>query len=380
MPPYPGFIGGSNRVRSVNVNGERTINWLPEAAPGTPKVPLWLSPTPGTLPFAVLNAGPVRALQSMDGRAFAVGGTGFYELFAGGAVTLHGLVDDDANSACISSNGSNGFQLLITSGGENWIFDLVTNTLELLNVLNPGPATPTQMSLFSDGYFIALRKSSNEFQLSALYNGLSWDPLDVFQVSTVADQLVAIVENHRDLWLFGSQTTSVWSNTGGDVVYEPIPGVKIDQGCAAGFSAVRVDNTILWLGQGEAGARMVWRANGYTPQRVSTHAVEFALGKAPRVDDAVAWSYQDEGHTFYALYVPSLATIRGFGTTWVFDVATEEWHERALWDSTALDWQPHPGRCHTYAFGKHLIGDRASPAIYDLRLDLANDTLVVIGA
>lgn len=383
MAVYPGFVGSSSRARSVNVNAERTVNWYVEKPPGNAKVPAWLVPTPGCTPFAVLNEGPVRALQYMDGRAFAVGGTGFYEVFATGHVTRYGIVDDDAFPACISSNGSNGHQLLITSGGENYIFDLVTSTLTLLVGGDPpvtGPPTPTRMSCFSDGYFIALRKLSNEFHTSALYDGLTWNPLDVYQVSTVADQVVALVENHRDLWLFGSQTTSVWSNTGGEPIYEPVPGVKIDQGCAAAFSAIRIDNALMWLGQGEGGARIVWRANGYTPQRVSTHAVEFALNKAPRVDDAIAWAYQDEGHNFYVLYVPSLATIRGFATTWIFDVATGEWHERGIWDSTLEDYQPHPGRCHAYAFGKHLIGDRSSPAIYDLRLDLASDTLVVMGA
>ena len=378
MPQFPGFVGGSNRPRSILANSERTVNWLPEATTGTGKAQVWLVPTPGCAPFTVLFDGPVRALQAMDGRAFAVAGFGFYELYATGTSQRHGGVPVDQWPACISSNGSNGFQLLVTSGGENYIFDLQANGLSLLGA--SGPTTPTRMSCFSDGYFIALRENSNEFQISALYDGTSWDPLDVFQVSTTAEQVVALVESHRDLWLFGSQTTSVWSHTGGEVVYEPVPGVKIDQGCAAPFSAIRIDNALMWLGQGEGGTRVVWRANGYTPQRVSTHAVEYALGKAARVDDAIAWSYQQEGHTFYVLYVPALADVRDYATTWVYDVATGQWHERALWDSTLLDWQPHPGRCHAYAFGKHLIGDRSSPAIYDLRLDLAADELVEMGA
>jgi hypothetical protein len=136
----------------------------------------------------------------------------------------------------------------------------------------------------------------------------------------------------------------------------------------------------MWLGSGTSGDRIVWRANGYTPERVSTHAVEYALGHAPRIDDAIAWTYQQEGHTFYVLYVPSLATVRGFATTWVYDVATQTWHERALWDSVRLDWQPHLGRCHAYGFGRHLVGDRTSGAIYDLSLDVADDTTVVVVA
>ena len=63
MALYPGFIGSSETLRSLDVNSERTINWFVEKATGTPLVPTWLVPTPGSAPFTVLNSGPVRALQ-----------------------------------------------------------------------------------------------------------------------------------------------------------------------------------------------------------------------------------------------------------------------------------------------------------------------------
>jgi hypothetical protein len=375
-----GFVGGSGTVRSRNVDAERTVNLYPEAVGGTPKARSWLVPTPGLAPFTVLGDGPVRALFSMDGRTFAVGGVFFYEVFASGTVQYIGEVRKDGNPATIASSGTNGNQLYIVSGGENYIYALDTGTLTHLQA--NGPPTPTRMGLFSDGYFIALKALSNQFNISPLYDGLIWDPLDVYQISTVADQIVSITESHRDLVVLGSQTSSIWTNTGdADIVYQPVPGVKIDQGSAASFSAVRLDNTVYWLGQGEGGARVVYRLNGYTPERVSTHAVEYALGKASRVDDAVAYAYQEEGHAFYVLWVPDLANHRDAGTTWVYDVATQQWHERALWDPTVLmDWQPHPGRCHCYGFNRHLVGDRSSPAIYDMRLGVGEDILVEAGA
>jgi hypothetical protein len=108
--------------------------------------------------------------------------------------------------------------------------------------------------------------------------------------------------------------------------------------------------------------------------------VEFALNQFPRVDDAIAWAYQDEGHSFYVLLLPTPPPRDAFGvdwTTWVYDVATGVWHERALWDDTRLRWLPHYGRCHAYAIGKHLIGDRASGVIYEYSLQLREDIEVV---
>ena len=73
------------------------------------------------------------------------------------------------------------------------------------------------------------------------------------------------------------------------------------------------------------------------------------------MDDTICWSYQDRGHAFVVLVHP------GAETTWVYDVATQSWHERALWDPAALVWTPHLARCHTFAFDRHLVGDRAEP-------------------
>lgn len=377
MPSYPGIIGASATSRSLNVNAERTVNWYLEAPAGTPKASPVLLPTPCVRPFVVLGDGPVRALFAQDGRCFAVSGTSLYEVFASQNATLRGTATADGRPATISSNGSNGGQLFITSGGVGYIYSLLTNTIGAVTT----NAEPVAMGTFSDGYFVALQRNSNKFYTSALYDGLTWDALDVYQVSTVADQVVTLIESHRDLWLLGSQTSGVWANTGdADTPYQPIPGVKIEQGSAAAFSAANVDNTLIWLGGNQQGNRVVFRAEGYTPKRISTHAVEYALNQYPRVDDAIAWAYQDEGHAFYCLYLPT-APPRQSGiqhTLWCYDVTTGEWHERSLWNTRTLREEPDYGRCHAFAFGKHLIGDRQSGAIYELHLDESQDTAVVV--
>jgi hypothetical protein len=68
---------------------------------------------------------------------------------------------------------------------------------------------------------------------------------------------------------------------------------------------------------------IVYRANGYTAQRISTHAVEWQIQQYGNLSDAIAYTYQQDGHSFYVLIFPSA------NTTWVFDVATSLWHERA---------------------------------------------------
>jgi len=63
--------------------------------------------------------------------------------------------------------------------------------------------------------------------------------------------------------------------------------------------------------------------NGYVPTRISTHAVENTLVNQ-KIDDAIAWTYQLEGHECYVISFPSL------DLTWVYDISTTMWH-KWLW-------------------------------------------------
>ena len=78
---------------------------------------------------------------------------------------------------------------------------------------------------------------------------------------------------------------------------------------------------------------------------------------------AEAFAHQMGGHQFYWLYVP------GLDTTPVYDLAENQWAERAMWDVALGVNTPHVARCHCYAFGKHLIGTRDSGTIYELSPD-----------
>ena len=118
----------------------------------------------------------------------------------------------------------------------------------------------------------------------------------------------------------------------------------------------------IWLSGNEKGARVVLTAVGLQPTRISTHAIESYLDSLSTVADAVGWTYQQQGHLFYLLYLPEA------DTTLCYDAATLTWHKRALWLPTG-GYAPHLGRCHAYAFGKHLVGDRQSGGIYEMATD-----------
>ena len=93
----------------------------------------------------------------------------------------------------ICSNGTAGSQLFITNGDLGYIFDLSANTLT--QIVDPGFPSRARMGEFMDGYFFVLVTETRRFQISALEDGTTWDPLDVAERSEASDDISGIKRN-----------------------------------------------------------------------------------------------------------------------------------------------------------------------------------------
>jgi len=232
---------------------------------------------------------------------------------------------------------------------------------------------PISFVAYVEGFFIALLSNSNQFQWSAPLDATTWDPIDTNKVSVFAGNVLSMFADHNEIWFWGERQTQPYSLTGSANTFDPILGAFMEAGIFAPQSPVRLDNSVFWLGGDERGAAIVWRANGYTPQRVSNHAIEFAFQGylatygSIGVSNAVGYSYQDQGHGFYVLYFPSPSA------TWVYDVATGMWHQRGFWNAGIGQFQAHHSQCHTFNFGKHLVGDWSSGKVYNMSINLYDD-------
>lgn len=368
MSRLPGFIGAFGTVFSRNVNAEDTVNYLVEAAPGQPKNAVNLYSRPGLKPFCLTPDGPIRGgigQVGPGGRSFAVGGNLFVEVFAGHTYNILGFVQFDINPATLCTNGEDGHQVLICSGGLLYVFDLTTNVFTPLTV----DFTATMVD-FVDGYGVALVSGSNKWRYSALEDFTTWDPLNVNQVSESSNELVSLVVQNREVWLGGTVQTEPWQDVGqGNTAFAPVSGTQIQMGVWAPWSVKRLDNSLFFLGANDDGNNIVWRMNGYTPARVSNFAVENYLRALPTSQDAIGWTYQDGGHLYYVLYLPHA------DHSLVYDVSMGAWTKFAHWNPDLVNWIPFRGRCHWSAFGKHLVGDRSTGLIYEMSVEILTDTV-----
>lgn len=360
------LVGASYRSQSPNASAQSTMNWYPEIIEdqeaGVSAAVLY--PSPGTSIF-LTKGDKTRGSTTYNGRVFFTSAAVLYEVFSNGTGTALGPVGNDGNPVSYAAGGD---QIVVCSAGLLYVLTVSTG------ILSPAVAgLPSIAKIdFSDGYFIAFIANTNQFLISTIFDGSTWDLTDKGVVSVFAGNVKAMIVDHREIWLFGDLASTVYFNSGNvNFPFEvnPSAGV-IEQGIAAPQSLVKLDNTLFWIGSNAPGSAMVWRASGYTPTRVSNHALEFAMqgyARSSRIDDAVAYGYQDQGHTFYVIYFPSV------DKTWVYDVATQTWCERGWWNTGAGVFNAHHSWNHVFAFGKHLVGDWGSGNLYDMSIEIPTD-------
>jgi hypothetical protein len=358
MARLPGFVGGTYQSQSVNADAQRCMNLYPEAIESKAgKNVAALYRIPGLTQFASMPYGPNRGCFCQDGRAFFVGGPRLYEIGSDASVTERGTVLVDQNPATFASSGIAGHQLFITSGGHGYIFDLVSSAFS--DVL-----TGCTFGGYVSGYFVALDTPTATLKVSNLLDGTTWDAADVAQRSARGDKWQSMFISHGLIWLFGSETFDIWAPNGSGLFpFDPVAGAYGEFGCVTGFSAARFDNSLIWLARNDQGNGLVMRGNGYSPERISTHAIEYAFSTYSTIEDGIAYTYQDQGHTFYVLTFPTA------NATWVYDAASGLWHERGFWNVNAMQFDAYRPGFHCYAYGRHLVGDRLTGQIYEMTHD-----------
>jgi len=202
--------------------------------------------------------------------------------------------------------------------------------------------------------------------VTSLLDGTSIDPLDFASTEGSPDGLVAIAVNHREAWMFGTDSVEVWYDAGlADFPLTRVQGAFNEVGCVAPYSVAKMDNAIYWLGTDARGEGIVYRAQGYQSQRISTHSVEWQIQQSTDLSGATGYTYQQDGHSFYVLNVPSISK------TWVYDVATNLWHERASFSNGAFD--RHRGVCQCNFSGYTVIGDYQNGNIYTFDMTVYAD-------
>jgi len=357
------ILGTSYVARSVNAADSRMVNLFPEAVAEGGKEAGFLSRCPGLRLLVTVGSGPIRGEWRAKDQGYVVSGVNLYKVSSSFGATLIGQV---SGSGPVSMS-DNGYQLFIACNPDGYVYNM--NTEEFVKIIDPDFPGAVTVG-FLDGYFVFNEPNSQRVWTTHLLEGTLIDSLSFASAEGSPDNLIAVVVDHREAWLFGTNSVEVWYDAGlANFPLARIQGAFNEIGCAATYSVAKLDNSLFWLGSDARGKGIVYKASGYTGIRVSTHAVEFAIQGYGTISDAIGYTYQQEGHAFYVLSFPSA------NATWVYDVAAQGWHERAsLVNGTFIR---HRSNCQMTLGGEIVVGDHENGNLYAFDLDVYADNTEV---
>lgn len=366
MPRFVGFIGPSYTLRSVNVDAQRCVNMYPELnelGTGKEREVAALVGTPGLVKLATAGSGPWRGLYySSKGRTFGVSGTGFYEVTTPTAPVLLGTLTTGSGKVGMTDNG---VDLVLVDGAKGYTYRFSTGVFA--QITDPEFPPGANAAFFLDQYILVNEPGSGKFWFSGISAATSWDGLDFAQAEGAPDNLQTIFVDHRELWLPGDRSIEVFYNVGdADNPFQRLPGAFIEEG-AIGGTFQKLDNTIFYVSRNVDGQGMVKRAQGYRPQRISTHAIELAIAGYGDLSNATSYVYQEKGHSFYVLNFPTAKS------SWAFDVSTGLWHERTYTRPDGSGEERHRAEVHVFDGTRHLVGDYQNGNLYRLDDDTYTD-------
>lgn len=351
------LVGPGYQTRARDQSAQRLINWFVEATEQGGKTQFTLYPTPGLIQVAELGDGPVRGAIGIDNdRAVIVASDGVYLLHADLTHDLLGTIGTDTDPVGMAYNGD---QVIIVDGQHGYIVEVADETVaRITDTEFPNGVTWAQ---YLDRYFVVGGDGTGRFYISDIADGKGWVGTEFATAEGDPDPLVAGIVDHRELILFGTASFEIWTNTGNPTFPIERTGNAFGEvGCAATATVCKADNTVFWLGKDRGGDGVVWRMNGYQPVRISNHAVEWAIRQYERIDDALAFTYQDGGHAWYVLHFPSA------DRTWVYSINGGYWHEWLWFREPLGTMHRHRSNCHVMIGRKHIVGDWENGKLYEL--------------
>lgn len=348
----------------VNFYLEEDISQERFIALGTPGFELWKD----------LSGSEVRGMKEHRGSGYVVMDSEVYKVEDKNTTALKGTLSTTTGRVSIAAIHE---QILFVDGAKGWVYDITADTFTEITDVD-FPSSP-EICTALNGYFIVLNPSTDEFYVSDLNDGTSWTATSFAAAEVNSDNLVSAKANNTFLFLLGSETTEIWYNSGAETVpFDRAVAGALNVGCAAKFTPLPIDNTMYWLAQNENGFMGVVRSDGQQVEIISNRAMAGEIQSYTDLSTAFAWTYQENGHTFYNITFPDAKIDSGFtiGRTWSFDITTNKWNElRSNYAPSQLQSfeSKHRANCHMYLNNEHLIGDYETGKIYKMAPTLLDD-------
>lgn len=358
---FPNFVGPSGEVFSSKIQCSRTLNLIIEKIGTGEEEGQAIFYRRHGLTHKYTASGGCRGAIELNEHAFFVFGAQVYDMT--GPATLNiayplAKSDDRPVSMAIDQQSCG-----IVSKGTLYMINSAAITAPVT------PCTPIAVAKINN-YWVLLSDDLSQFFFSD--DGLAWDPLDVQTAEASANLLQAMIVDHQELRLCGSQVTQVfYVGSNPDAPFVPRTDAVIPFGIEAQFSLQTLGDSCYWLGRSKEGRGTLVRTRGYSPQDISStafaNAVRGYLRDFGTIADAIGWAYQINKHNYYQITFPAA------NASWLYDETNDQLVEIPWWNTPLGQYERHRVTFGLSAFGKILGGDRSNGKIYEVSPDIYDD-------
>ena len=377
------LLGGAYSAANLIANAQRCVNVYPESNPQENQAPVPVTHllSPGLQTLCVFpDAGQIvrGVYTASNGNLYAAVGSSLYFIDSSWAYHKLATMIPGSNRVTFTDNG---VQLLVGDGTQ--VGYLVTLSNNFTQGITPANNSGTNGFAYygadyvdyMDTYLVG-NQPGTSFWFASNSQGVLFDPLSYGQKIGGADPIVGLACVQRYVWLIGSMTSEIWYDAGGaNFPFALVQGPFIEHGCLAKYSITKAGEACFWLGQDKRGRCVALKGEGYKATRISTYAIETEWQKYSTVSDAVGFSFQLGGHTFVCWRFPTA------DKTWIYDMATNAWHERTTLDNNGFERQWRVN-CATEAYGVVVGGDTnpflTQPSLFQITSASTTDLTVPI--
>ncbi len=367
------LLSGAYQAKSIIASGQRCVNLYLENNPSDIKSPF---PTthygrPGKISrWKPLAPGAGRGLYcASNGNLYATVNDTVYLIHAAYNYNIVGQIMVGTTPVSMADNGVTGGAEIALVDGTATGYSINMNTNAMAPIVDlSGLFTGADVVAYLETFFIFNTVPNTQNFVITQPNSLTFDALDVAAKSAYADNLITLGVRSKELWLMGNKSsTEPWFLSGAlDFPFESIPSTFIPYGCAGKYSLTFADAALYWISINQQGRAIFVKSDGYNPKRISTHAIEKEVQGYATIADAIASSFQIEGHTFVVWSFPTA------NKTLVFDQATEQW---AQWAYTDGDGNLNRDRACFYAsaYNTNFAQDWQTGEVYEILGEVYDD-------
>jgi hypothetical protein len=325
------------------VSVESLVNLQPEFSNGgRQQVILRSCPDLSEFSAGDVDATEGRGIVVVRGIVYAVLGRYLYRIASDGTATQIDRIDGTG----IVGMQDNGDLIHITTGAKDYLYNIDTGALT-----TPSKTAYGYTNAYLNGRFLSEDPDATDqgrFYYSGI-DGTTWLDVDFATAEQKTDDCIRVYAFKGTLIPFGTRATEFWGMDGDGPV--PVVGAFLNVGIAGRWAVGDADEVVGFLAS-DGSFRIM---QGYNAQRVSTPAVESALGAD---EDAEVLAYIEQGHTVFQV---STAT-----TTLCYDLTESQRIGKQVWFKRETAASRHKARFCVQAYGKLLTLAYDDGKVYEL--------------